>query len=88
MITSRRMPNHLRELMDQHGYSLIMLSRSGVSVTTISTIINGEHFPGPEIRAKIAQELGVSENQIWPDLENTPDNGSDPDNRDILTPCP
>lgn len=66
-MSPQRAKNRLREIMDRQGYSMIRLSRAGVSVTTISSIINGDHFPGDEIRELLAKELKVSQGEIWPE---------------------
>ena len=42
---------------------------AGVSIATIVLIERYGHVPGADVRARLAEALGVSESVIWADLE-------------------
>jgi len=45
-----------------------LAAQAGVSPAQIVAIERYYHLPGPEVRAKLAAALGVSELQLWPGL--------------------
>jgi transcriptional regulator with XRE-family HTH domain len=63
------MQNRLRALRHERGLPLLGLAaKARASTATISAIERFDHLPGPELRERLAQALGVSTLLIWPDL--------------------
>ena len=69
-MTSIHHTNHLRALRRAHGLALWGLAvRCGVAPSTLSGVERWNYVPGPAVRGRIAEALGVAEHDIWPDLE-------------------
>jgi len=66
--------NQLRQLRLRLSYSQLELSVAAeVSPAMVVAIERYGYTPGPDVRAKIAKALGVSESTLWPGLEVTDD---------------
>jgi DNA-binding XRE family transcriptional regulator len=62
--------NRLRELRQGQRLPLWGLAvRAGTTATTLSTIERWGYRPGAALRERIARALGVSTNDVWPELE-------------------
>jgi DNA-binding XRE family transcriptional regulator len=60
--------NRLRQLRRSQGVAQYGLAvRAEVSPTVIGAIERHDYVPGAEVRARIAQALGVAVRDIWPD---------------------
>ncbi|SHH87225.1 helix-turn-helix transcriptional regulator [Desulfosporosinus lacus] len=64
------MTNNLKEMREFKGLSQFQLSkRADVNPADISRLENGKIFAYPGWRKKISEALGVTEIEIWPELE-------------------
>lgn len=62
-------PNHLRTIRRTTGLALWGLAaRAGVSATTLSAVERWGYLPGPDVRSRVAEALGVDVPAIWPEL--------------------
>jgi DNA-binding XRE family transcriptional regulator len=62
--------NRLRQLRRSQGVAQYGLAvRADVSPTVIGAIERYDYMPGRQVRARIAQALGVAVRDIWPDEE-------------------
>lgn len=60
--------NRLREIRKEQQMSQAELAaKVGTAPTYISWIERYYYYPGPYLRQRIAQALGVEEKDIWPD---------------------
>jgi transcriptional regulator with XRE-family HTH domain len=60
--------NRLRQLRRSQELPIYGLAvRASVSPTIVSSIERFDYRPGPKVRARLAQALGVSESDIWPE---------------------
>jgi transcriptional regulator with XRE-family HTH domain len=75
---AKKQPNNLKLIRKAQGLSMIQLSGKAASVSTIALIENAGHVPRPELRRELAQALGVSETEIWPQLAQSTDQGATP----------
>ncbi len=59
----------LRELRKAAGFTSVwgLAAKAGVSGGTISNAERYDYRPGPKVRARIADALGVPESEIWPE---------------------
>ncbi len=59
--------NNLRSIRRTKGLALWGLAaRAGVSATTLSAVERWGYLPGPDVRRRVAEALGVEAPEIWP----------------------
>ena len=62
--------NKLRTWRQKLGFTQQeLVQAAGVSIATIVLIERYGHLPGEDVRARIADALGVPESVIWPSIE-------------------
>lgn len=65
------MPNRLREIRKSQRLALWDVAvKAGCSTTTLVAVEKHGHLPTPEVRRRIAEALGVTERDIWPELDD------------------
>ncbi len=61
--------NRLRKVRKAQGLTLQAISvKAGCSMTTLIGIEKYGSLPTPEVRKRIANVIGVTEGEIWPEL--------------------
>jgi len=66
------MVNQLKKWRAQLAYSQQELSiQAKVSPAMLVAVERYNYLPGPEVRTKVANALGISEATIWPGIEST-----------------
>ena len=65
------MQNNLRKLRQERGMSVVeLVARARVGSVTVRQIESFEYTPvRTDVRERIASTLGVSEVEIWPELQ-------------------
>lgn len=64
------LPNRLREVRNSRQQAQQAVSaKGGVSSATLTAIEVHDLLPGPDVRQRIADALGVEVKEIWPDLK-------------------
>ncbi len=64
-----RRPNHLKEWRRKLGVTQQEIQvEAGVSIATICLVERYGYVPTLGVRLRIAQALGIAEEQIWPDF--------------------
>jgi transcriptional regulator with XRE-family HTH domain len=65
----QRMQNKLRELRRKHGLPMLgVAALSKVSTSTLGAIERFDYLPSEDVRQRIAGAVGVSVEEIWPEL--------------------
>ena len=66
--------NQLRKWRLKLSYSQLKLSvAAGVSPAMLVAIERYGYLPGPDVRVKLANALGISEAMLWPDVVGVSD---------------
>lgn len=62
--------NNLKRLRKERGLTMMALaSQAGTTPTWLTYMERYGHIPGADLRGRIAAALGITEKEIWPDLE-------------------
>lgn len=64
------MNDKVRQIRKARGLSQTALAHAtGSAPSWLSYIEAYGHIPGPDLRQRIAQALGATEHELWPDLQ-------------------